>query len=110
VTEANHWVPICRLEDIPVLGARVLVVEGADSIAVFRTAQDQVFALRDRCPHKGGPLSQGIVAGDTVTCPLHSWTVNLADGTARAPDNGCVHRFAVRVQNGEVWLSPRTPC
>ena len=106
----QKWLPVCRLEDVPVLGARVLIVEGADNIALFRTAEDKVFALLDRCPHKGGPLSQGIVSGDTVTCPLHSWNISLADGVACAPDKGCVNRFPVRIENGEVWLDPSPRC
>jgi len=99
------WLRVCGLDDVPVLGARVLQREGADDIALFRTADDRVFALRDRCPHKGGPLSQGIVAGDTVTCPLHGWNIALASGEACAPDVGCARRFDVRVENGEVWIA-----
>ena len=77
------WKRICALEDIPVLGSRV-VRSARGAIAVFRTADDQVYALHDRCPHKGGPLSQGIVHGATVTCPLHAWKIGLADGQAIA--------------------------
>ena len=102
---ASDWVEVCRVDDIPALGARVLEREGGDNIALFRTASDNVFALRDRCPHKGGPLSQGIVAGETVTCPLHSWNLSLDSGEARAPDVGCVATYPVRVENGVVWLS-----
>ena len=85
----NAWVRVCALQELPELGARVLDVEGLPPIAIFRTASDQVFALRDRCPHKGGPLSQGIVAGETVTCPLHGWAIALQSGQACAPDVGC---------------------
>ena len=99
------WVRICRLDDIPVLGARVLERADQDNIALFRTATDQVYAVLDRCPHKGGPLSQGIVAGETVTCPLHSWNIALATGEACAPDVGCVRRYPARVEAGYVWLS-----
>jgi nitrite reductase (NADH) small subunit len=99
------WVRICRLDDIPALGARVLEREDQDNIALFRTATDQVYAVVDRCPHKGGPLSQGIVAGETVTCPLHSWNIALATGEACAPDVGCVRKYPARVEAGEVWLS-----
>ena len=76
---------------------------GAD-VALFRAADDKVFALLDRCPHKGGPLSQGIVFGHSVACPLHNWTIGLDDGCARAPDEGCAVRFAVKVEAGQVWL------
>ena len=101
----TDWNKICRVDDIPVLGARrVRRAAGAD-VAVFRTADDRVFALLDRCPHKGGPLSQGIVFGDHVACPLHNWAISLVDGEARAPDIGCATRFAVRVDEGVVSLS-----
>jgi nitrite reductase (NADH) small subunit len=100
----SGWVTICRVDDIPRLGARRVVREQGAPVAVFRTANDAVFALLDRCPHKGGPLSQGIVFGDSVACPLHNWTIGLADGCARAPDEGCTPRFAVRVDAGVVAL------
>jgi nitrite reductase (NADH) small subunit len=102
-------VDVCALDDIPRLGARrVRRIDGVE-IAVFRTADDRVFALLDRCPHKGGPLSQGLVFGDQVACPLHNWTIELDSGRAVAPDEGCVHRFAVRVEAGRVLLDPMTP-
>jgi nitrite reductase (NADH) small subunit len=99
------WKPACRVEDIPVLGARRVAREGSTiPIAVFRTAEDKVFALLDRCPHKGGPLSQGIVFGESVACPLHNWTIGLDDGCAKAPDEGCAERFACKVEGGQVFL------
>ena len=88
--------PSLKLEDIPRLGARVIRTAKGD-IAVFRTAEDEVFALEDRCPHKGGPLSQGIVFGRRVACPLHGWTVELQDGCAVAPDKGCARWFPTRI-------------
>jgi nitrite reductase (NADH) small subunit len=100
----NDWTVICRVDDIPRLGSRRVARERGADVAVFRTADDRVFALLDRCPHKGGPLSQGIVFGDAVACPLHNWTIGLADGQARAPDVGCAVRFAVRVEGGQVLL------
>ena len=104
-------VRVCRLEDIPKLGARRYVGADGQTIAVFRTAADSVFALRDACPHKGGPLSQGIVFGDSVACPLHNWCIDLKSGHAAAPDEGEVERFDVAVIEGEVELdpSPRAP-
>lgn len=99
------WMEVCVLDAIPRLGARrVRAADGRD-IAVFRTATDRVFALADRCPHKGGPLSQGIVFGESVACPLHNWTIDLASGEAQAPDVGCARRFAVRVEDGRVYLA-----
>ena len=100
----TDWKTVCRLEDIPVLGARRVAREGAVPIAVFRTADDRVFALKDECPHKKGPLSQGIVFGDSVACPLHNWTISLVDGQATAPDVGCAVSFACKVEAGTVYL------
>ena len=100
----SQWKPICSVDDIPVLGARrVTRAQGAE-VAVFRTADDQIFALLDRCPHKGGPLSQGIVFGHSVACPLHNWTIGLEGGCAQAPDEGCTPKFSVKVENGQVFL------
>lgn len=98
------WTPICRTEDIPELGARRVARERGLDVAVFRNGTGQVFALLDRCPHKGGPLSQGIVFGTSVACPLHNWTIGLCDGQAAAPDEGCTPRFAVKVEAGMVYL------
>ena len=105
MSEAETWVRICTIEEIPLLGARVLECGDGDNIALFRPAPDRVFALTDRCPHKGGPLSQGIVSGDTVTCPLHGWNIALDSGQACAPDVGCARRHAVQLRDGDVWLS-----
>jgi len=105
------YTPVCALADIPRLGARVVERAGACgvNIAVFRTADDLVFALADRCPHKGGPLSQGIVHGNRVACPLHNWNIDLGTGTAVEPDEGCVARYPVRLADGwvHVALEPR---
>ncbi|HEX6734977.1 MAG TPA: nitrite reductase small subunit NirD [Azonexus sp.] len=100
-----NWKLICKLEDIPQLGSRVVQRLSGGDIAIFRTAGDEVFALHDKCPHKGGPLSQGIVHGHKVTCPLHGWNIGLADGQAVAPDNGSCGRFDVKVEGGEVFLA-----
>ena len=100
----SEWKKICLVTDIPVLGARRVARERGIAVAVFRNADDQVFALLDRCPHKGGPLSQGIVFGTSVACPLHNWTIDLEGGCAKAPDEGCTQKFSVRVENGVVHL------
>ena len=101
----NEWIRICAVEDIPVLGARVVERgRAAGNIAVFRNGEDKVFALLDRCPHRGGPLSQGIVYGERVACPLHGWSIELGDGCAAAPDQGCTSRFAVKVDGSQVYL------
>ena len=100
----TQWKYICKLEDIPVLGARRVTRAQGLEVAVFRTEANEVFALLDRCPHKGGPLSQGIVFGNSVACPLHNWTIGLCDGQAQAPDEGCTPKFAVKVEGGQVFL------
>ena len=98
------WEELCRVTDIPLLGSRRVARQGALDVAVFRTERDQVFALLDRCPHKGGPLSQGIVFGTSVACPLHNWTIGMEDGCAQEPDQGCVQKFKVHVEDGRVFL------
>lgn len=101
---STEWTLVCQLDDIPVLGSRrVARAQGLD-VALFRNGQDQVFALLDRCPHKGGPLSQGMVLGTHVACPLHNWSIALCDGQALAPDAGCTPRFGVRLEGGAVYL------
>ncbi len=100
----ENWIQVGRVDDIPRQGARVITT-AAGEIAVFRTVDDEIFALRDKCPHKGGPLSQGIVRGKKVACPLHDWKINLDTGLAVAPDVGCAARYPVRVEDGRVSLS-----
>jgi nitrite reductase (NADH) small subunit len=100
----SQWKPICRVDDIPVLGSRRVAREQGLDVAVFRNDRDEVFALLDRCPHKGGPLSQGIVFGTHVACPLHNWTIGLDSGCAKEPDEGCTPKFAVQVVDGVVHL------
>ncbi len=101
----SNWKAICPLDDIPRLGSRVVQRSSGGDVAVFRTADDAVFALHDKCPHKGGPLSQGIVHGRRVTCPLHAWNIGLADGHAVAPDVGACRTFQVKVEDGTVFLA-----
>lgn len=103
-TQLDQWQKITTVEEIPVLGSRVIQAP-AGKIAIFRNSEDEVFAVLDKCPHKGGPLSQGIVHGKSVTCPLHSWNIDLSTGCAVAPDEGCAKSFAVKVESGVVWLS-----
>jgi nitrite reductase (NADH) small subunit len=98
------WRDVGLLDDIPRQGART-VTAPRGAIAVFRTLDDLVFALDDRCPHKGGPLSQGIVHGASVTCPLHNWVISLVNGRAAEPDEGCVHVVPVRLEGRRILLA-----
>ena len=100
----ERWTRICNVDDIPRLGARVVRRDEGPNIAVFRTETDGFFALADRCPHRGGPLSQGIVYGERVACPLHNTSVELPSGCAVAPDKGNVQRYDVKVEGGAVFV------
>ncbi len=97
------WADVCAIDDIPPLGSRVVQSSGGD-IAIFRAADDRIFAVHDKCPHKGGPLSQGILHGTSVTCPMHGWKIDLPSGEAVAPDTGCTRRFEVRLDGRTVQL------
>ncbi|CAN7674462.1 tRNA-(guanine-N1)-methyltransferase [Devosia sp. Root413D1] len=102
--DMNDWIEIGRLEQVPLRGARC-VNTPAGKIAVFRTAENQVYAIENRCPHKGGPLSEGIVHGGSVTCPLHNWVFDLATGEAQGADEGQVRTFAVNVVDGRIFMA-----
>jgi nitrite reductase (NADH) small subunit len=99
----SEWIEVGIIEEIPKFGARVVKTASGD-VGIFRTADDEVFALLDSCPHKGGPLSQGIVHGKKVTCPLHNWNIELDSGEAVAPDEGCAARFPVKVEDNRVYV------
>ncbi|MBO0752600.1 MAG: nitrite reductase small subunit NirD [Bradyrhizobiaceae bacterium] len=98
------WIAIGSTIDIPLRGARVIAMPQR-RIAVFRTIDDRFFAIEDRCPHKAGPLSQGIVHGAAVTCPLHNWVVSLKTGEALGADEGSVRRFALKVEDKNLFIS-----
>jgi nitrite reductase (NADH) small subunit len=100
------WIDIGKLEDIPARGARV-VKTARGCVAVFRTADNEAFALDDRCPHKAGPLSQGIVHGKSVTCPLHNWVIDLASGEAQGADKGSVRTVPLKVEAGRLFLDAK---
>ena len=102
---SSEWKTICAVADIPVLGSRRVQRARGPQVALFRTSEDQVYALLDRCPHKGGPLSAGLVFGRAVACPLHNWTIALDSGLAQTPDEGCTPTFSVRVEEGQVLLN-----
>ena len=100
----QHFVDVGALEEIPLRGARTVTTAHGD-VAIFRNSEDEIFALRDQCPHKKGPLSQGIVHGASVTCPLHGWVISLQSGAAQGLDIGCTPRFTVKLEAGRVFLA-----
>ena len=99
----ERWIDVGALDDIPKRGAR-MIRAARGCVAVFRTADDQVFALDDRCPHRGGPLSQGIVHGTRVTCPLHDAVIRLDTGEIDGPDEGRATPIGIRVEGGRLLL------
>ncbi len=99
----SNWQEITTLDSIPVLGSRVIET-GTTNIAIFRGKDDNVFAIKDECPHKKGPLSQGIMHGDSVTCPLHNWKISLVSGEALGADEGCTNIYKTKVEGDKVFL------
>jgi nitrite reductase (NADH) small subunit len=97
------WIDLGSVAALPERGARCVRL-GSLAIAVFRTSTGEVYALRDQCPHRGGPLSQGIVHGTRVTCPLHDWVIDLETGQATGADEGSTATYAVRVIDGRLLL------
>lgn len=99
----KNWVHVGQLTDIPRLGARC-VKAGDTTIAIFRTAEDQIFALEDKCPHKNGPLSNGIVHDGCVTCPLHNWVISLKTGLAQGADEGATASYPIKMNGDDILL------
>lgn len=107
----QNWVRACRVDDVPERGGRCVVFDGRE-VALFRTSHGAVFAVENRCPHRGGKLAEGIVTGSQVICPLHNWKISLLTGEAVAPDRGCVQRYRADIRNGDVFVDlapPSTP-
>lgn len=99
----STWLKISALEEIPVLGSRVVETDDF-RIAIFRGSNDQIYAIKDACPHKQGPLSQGIMHGNSVTCPLHNWKIDLSSGEAMGPDEGCTNVYKTKLDAGIIYL------
>jgi nitrite reductase (NADH) small subunit len=99
----KDWIEIGSVDDVPLRGARLVSTQQGD-IAIFKAADGRIFALWDKCPHKGGPLSQGIVHGHSVTCPLHNWVIGLETGEVKGPDQGCARKVKCKVENGIVFI------
>lgn len=97
------WIEVGSISDIPLRGARCVVTPGG-RIAIFRTQDDQLFAMEDRCPHRNGPLSQGIIHGTSVTCPLHNWIISLKTGEAQGADEGRTRTFPVRRDGDQIFI------
>ncbi len=98
-----NWISVGHIDEVPFLGSRIVRTDHED-IAVFKTANGTIFALIDRCPHQGGPLSQGIVHGNSVSCPLHNWNISLESGEAIGPDEGCTRTIPTEVRKGQIYI------
>ena len=101
----GDWLDIGALAEIPARGARTVAVPGGEEIAIFRSGSGKVYALVNRCPHKQGRLSQGIVHGEAVACPLHNWRISLSTGDVLGEDEGCVPTIPVRIDAGRILIS-----
>jgi nitrite reductase (NADH) small subunit len=99
----KDWTQIGSVDDVPMRGSRVVSTKQGN-IAIFRSAEGRIFALWDKCPHQGGPLSQGIVHGESVTCPLHNWVIGLETGEVKGPDVGCARKVKCKVEAGIVFI------
>lgn len=99
----KNWVSIGSISDIPRQGAR-RVKNGAMTIAIFRTSDDHIYALEDKCPHKNGPLSNGIIHDGCVTCPLHNWVISLETGAAQGADEGQTATFPIKMDGTTILL------
>lgn len=97
------WADAGAADEVPLRGSRIVTTE-TGNIAIFKAADGAIFALWDKCPHKGGPLSQGIVHGHAVTCPLHGWVIGLGTGEAQGEDKGCARKVPVRLRDGRILL------
>ena len=106
MTLAPSWADVGAESEIPLRGARRVYV-GETPIGVFRSGDGAIFALVDRCPHKGGPLTSGIVHGRAVACPLHNLSISLETGRAGAEEEGCTRTLPVEVRAGRVMLDMR---
>jgi len=102
--DGKNWQLIADLKDLPKQGAKSYTI-GDRSIGIFRTFHNQIFAIHDQCPHKQGPLSEGLIHGKYVTCPLHDWTIDLQSGSCQSPDEGQVACYPLLIDGDEIWIS-----
>lgn len=102
--ETKRWVRITAVENIPLREGRAVEVDG-QVVAIFNLG-DHFLALENRCPHRGGPLADGIVSARTVVCPLHAWKIDLTTGSVtNQPENPqCVKTFPTLVESGAVFV------
>lgn len=99
----TQLVKVAHVDEIPYQVGKEVSVDNIE-IAIFRLSSGKFKAVENRCPHKQGPLSEGIVSGEFVFCPLHDWKIDLTSGDVQKPDDGCVQTYSVEVMNNEVFI------
>ena len=100
-----RWVRIASTESVPPREGRAVRV-GEHEIALFNLG-NRFLAVDNRCPHRGGPLADGIVAGGAIVCPLHAWKVCLESGTVQRPADAaaCIRTYPAKVESDIVWIA-----
>lgn len=96
-------IEISSVEQLPEKLGKCVKVRDME-LALFRSSSGQIYALENRCPHKGGDLSQGIVSGEFVFCPLHDWKICMKDGKVQEPDHGCVKTYKVEMNDDKLFI------
>lgn len=99
-----NWHDVGETDQLPKQAARAFLIDGIP-IALVRTASDQYFAIENSCPHRSGPLSDGFVFGDNISCPLHGWNFSLVTGTAIFPDIGCIKTFPLEIKENRIRIA-----
>ena len=109
MSEMRKWIRTARCEDIPLREGRSVKL-GAREVAIFNLG-DRFLAVANHCPHRNGPLAEGIVSGQSVVCPLHAWKVDLETGRVERPADSlaCLEKFRVRVQDDVVLVEVPMP-
>ena len=104
----DRWVRVTSCDNVPLREGRAVSIAGRD-MAIFNLG-DQFLATDNQCPHKAGPLCDGIVTGTSVVCPLHAWKINLTDGCVERPKESVhsVATYPVRVEDGMIEVA--VPC
>ena len=97
------WQKLCAVDDIPCRGAKRVIGLADVDVALFRLADERVVALENRCPHKGGPLVEGMISGDKVICPFHNKKVGLFNGCIGQSKKGAARQFKIKIEQGFVW-------
>lgn len=103
IVDSLKKIEVASIADLSVGIGKKIIIAG-EEIALFKQKDGTVNAIKNSCPHKGGPLSEGIVSGEHIFCPLHDWKINLNDGKVQEPDTGCVETYKVEIVNEKIYI------